>query len=154
MKIGVPKEVHAGEQRVALTPETAGRILKLGFELAIESGAGDAAQFSDDAYREAGVEVIDDTRALWAGSDIVLKVRQPEAHPGLGVDETELVPEGSTLISFVWPAQNEDLRKDQSAQGNGDRDGCRPAHQPCAEDGCPVVDGQHCWVPCSGRGGE
>ena len=90
MKIGVPKEVHAGEQRVALTPETAGRILKLGFELAIESGAGDAAQFSDDAYREAGVEVVDDTRALWAGSDIVLKVRQPEAHPGLGVDETEL----------------------------------------------------------------
>ncbi|MAJ93744.1 MAG: NAD(P)(+) transhydrogenase (Re/Si-specific) subunit alpha, partial [Rhodospirillaceae bacterium TMED63] len=59
MKIGVPKEVHAGEQRVALTPETAGRILKLGFELAIESGAGDAAQFSDDAYREAGVEVVD-----------------------------------------------------------------------------------------------
>ena len=109
MKIGVPKEVHAGEQRVALTPETAGRILKLGFELAIESGAGDAAQFSDDAYREAGVEVVDDTRALWAGSDIVLKVRQPEAHPGLGVDETELVPEASTLISFVWPAQNEDL---------------------------------------------
>ena len=109
MKIGVPKEIRAGEQRVALTPETAGRILKLGFELAIESGAGDAAQFSDDAYREAGVEIVDDTRALWAGSDIVLKVRQPEAHPGLGIDETELVREGSTLISFVWPAQNEDL---------------------------------------------
>lgn len=109
MKIGVPKEVHAGEQRVALTPETAGRIQKLGFELTIESGAGGAAQFSDDAYREAGVEVVGDTKALWANSDIVLKVRQPEAHPDLGVDETELLAEGSTLISFVWPAQNPDL---------------------------------------------
>jgi len=109
MKIGVPKEVHAGEQRVALTPETAGRIQKLGFDLAIESGAGEAAQFSDDAYREAGVDVVSDTKALWADSDIVLKVRQPEAHPGLGVDETELLSEGSTLICFVWPAQNEDL---------------------------------------------
>ena len=109
MKISVPKEVHAGEQRVALTPETAGRIQKLGFDLAVESGAGDAAQFSDDAYREAGVEVVSDTKALWADSDIVMKVRQPEAHPGLGVDETELLAEGSTLISFVWPAQNPDL---------------------------------------------
>lgn len=109
MKIGVPKEVHAGEQRVALTPETAGRIQKLGFDLAIESGAGEAAQFSDDAYREAGVDVVSDTKALWADSDIVLKVRQPEAHPGLGVDETELLSKGSTLICFVWPAQNEDL---------------------------------------------
>ncbi|NBP73800.1 MAG: Re/Si-specific NAD(P)(+) transhydrogenase subunit alpha, partial [Alphaproteobacteria bacterium] len=109
MKIGVPKEVHAGEQRVALTPETAGRIQKLGFDLAIESGAGEAAQFSDDAYREAGVDVVSDTKALWADSDIVLKVRQPGAHPGLGVDETELLSKGSTLICFVWPAQNEDL---------------------------------------------
>ncbi|MGB0631884.1 MAG: Re/Si-specific NAD(P)(+) transhydrogenase subunit alpha [Alphaproteobacteria bacterium] len=109
MKIGVPKEVHAGEQRVALTPETAGRIQKLGFELAIESGAGEAAQFSDDAYREAGVEVVGDTKKLWADADIVLKVRQPEAHPALGVDETELMSEGTALISFIWPAQNEDL---------------------------------------------
>ena len=109
MKIGIPKEVHSGEQRVALTPETAGRIQKLGFEISIESGAGEMAQFSDDAYREAGVEVVSETRALWAGSDIIMKVRQPETHPGLGVDETELLPEKSTLISFIWPAQNPNL---------------------------------------------
>ena len=109
MKIGVPKEVHAGEQRVALTPETAGRIRKLGFDLCIEAGAGAAAQFSDDAYRSAGVEVIGDARKVWEQADIVLKVRQPEAHPALGVDETELLRDGGTLISFIWPAQNPDL---------------------------------------------
>ncbi|WP_297084055.1 Re/Si-specific NAD(P)(+) transhydrogenase subunit alpha [uncultured Demequina sp.] len=117
MKIGVPKEVHAGEQRVALTPETAGRIQKLGFDLCIESGAGAAAQFSDEAYREAGVEVTDDTRRVWGESDIVLKVRGPEAHPALGVDETELLKAGSTLISFIWPAQNEALLEKIRARG-------------------------------------
>lgn len=109
MKIGVPKEVHAGEQRVALTPETAARIQKLGFDLCIETGAGAAAQFSDDVYSAAGVEVIADARQVWESSDIILKVRQPEAHPGLGIDETELLDGDKTLISFLWPAQNEDL---------------------------------------------
>lgn len=109
MRIGVPKEVHAGEQRVALTPETAGRIRKLGFDISIESGAGAAAQFSDESYREAGVTVVDDAKQLWADSDIVLKVRQPEAHPALGVDETDLLRDGATLISFIWPAQNAEL---------------------------------------------
>ncbi len=109
MKIGVPKEVHAGEQRVALTPETAGRIQKLGFDISVESGAGTSAQFSDAAYREAGVEVVDDTRKLWADADVILKVLEPETHPDLGVDETELLRDGGTLISFIWPAQNPDL---------------------------------------------
>jgi len=109
MKIGVPKEVHVGEQRVALTPETASRIQKLGFDLCIEAGAGAAAQFSDDAYRAAGVDVIDDGKEVWAKSDIVLKVRQPEALPSQGVDETELLRDGGTLISFIWPGQSPDL---------------------------------------------
>ena len=109
MKIGVPKEIHAGESRVALTPETAERLQKLGYTVAIESGAGRRANFSDDAYREAGVEVYDDVKALWADSDIVMKVRAPETHPHECIDETELLREGSTLISFIWPAQNEEL---------------------------------------------
>jgi NAD(P) transhydrogenase subunit alpha len=109
MKIGVPKEVHAGEQRVALTPETAGRIQKLGFEIAIEAGAGEGASFGDDAYRAAGVEVVADVRQLWAQSDIVMKVRAPEAHTGLGIDETELLRDGGTLISFIWPGLNPEL---------------------------------------------
>ncbi len=109
MKIGVPKEVHAHEHRVALTPDSARQLQKLGFTLAVEAGAGEAAHFSDEAYREAGVEVMEDARKLWAESDIVMKVRAPEQHPGLGVHEAELVREGGNLISFIWPAQNEDL---------------------------------------------
>ncbi len=108
MKIGVPKEVHEGERRVATTPAVAEHLQKLGFTVAIEAGAGAEANFSDDAYREAGVEVIDDARKLWEESDIVLKVRPPEAHPFCG-PEAELLREGGNLISFIWPAQNPEL---------------------------------------------
>ena len=109
MKIGIPKEVHAAECRVAATPDTAEQLIKLGYKVAVEAGAGDKAHFSDDAYREAGVEIYDDVKALWAESDIVMKVRGPEPHPELGVEESELLREGGYLISFIWPAQNEAL---------------------------------------------
>ena len=115
MKIGIPKEVHAGEKRVAATPETVGQLAKLGYTVAIEAGAGEGAQFADEAYRAAGAEIVADTRALWAQSDIVLKVRAPEQQPRLGVHESELLREGSTLLSFIWPAQNP--RTDGKTQG-------------------------------------
>ena len=75
MKIGVPKEIHEGERRVATTPEVAERLKKLGFSACLEAGAGLAANYLDDAYREAGVEIVDDAKTLWAQSDIVMKVR-------------------------------------------------------------------------------
>ena len=109
MKIGVPKEIHAGENRVATTPEVAERLIKLGFSVAIESGAGDNAKFTDGAYREAGAHIIEDTKELWSSSDIILKVRAPEIHPNLNVNDTDLLKDGKTLISFIWPAQNEAL---------------------------------------------
>ena len=109
MRIGVPKEIHLNEKRVAATPETVDWLRKLGFEVFIEAGAGAAADFLDDAYREAGVEVVEDTKALWEKADIILKVRGPEPHPTLGVHEADLLQEGKTLISFLWPAQNQDL---------------------------------------------
>ena len=108
MKIGVPKEVHEGERRVATTPQVAQQLQKFGFTVAIESGAGAAANYTDDAYREAGVEIVKDARLLWAESDIVLKVRPPETHPLCG-DEVALMREGGNLISFIWPAQHPDL---------------------------------------------
>ncbi len=106
MKIGVPREIHAGERRVALTPDTAARIGKLGFDLCIERGAGAAAGFDDNAYRAAGVAVVEDTRALWAGSDIILKVRPPEMHSDLGEHEADLLPTGATLIGLIFPTQH------------------------------------------------
>ena len=109
MKIGVPNEIHENECRVAMTPDTAVRLQKLGFDCAIEAGAGTSANFTDDAYRDAGVAVVADTKQLWADSDIVLKVRAPEQNTTLSMHEADLLREGSTLMSFIWPAQNEDL---------------------------------------------
>ena len=116
MKIGVPKEVHPGEKRVATTPDVIKQLEKLGFSVAVESGAGTAANFTDDAYREAGAEIINDTKALWDSSDIIFKVRGPEQHSALNMHEADLMHDGQTLISFIWPAQNEELMKKLSSK--------------------------------------
>ena len=108
MRIGVPKEIHAGEKRVATVPEVAEKLLKLGFTVTVETGAGEDANFSDDAYREVGVKVAD-REEVWATADIVLKVRGPQVHPELAVDEIEFLRGAATLISFIWPAQNPEL---------------------------------------------
>ncbi|MBD3895928.1 Re/Si-specific NAD(P)(+) transhydrogenase subunit alpha [Halomonas sp. ML-15] len=111
MKIGAPKETFAGEARVALTPESAIHIQKLGHECLVERDAGLAAGFNDDAYREAGVTVVDDAETLWRDAEVVIKVREPsEAEAGL-------LHEGQTLISFFWPAQQEALLERCKATG-------------------------------------
>jgi len=117
MKIGIPREVHTGEKRVATTPDVAGQLLKLGFSVAIEAGAGDPASYGDSAYVEAGVEIVSDTRELWSTSDIIMKVRGPEMHPALGIDELELLHEGQVLISFLWPGQNQATLDALAAKG-------------------------------------
>ncbi len=108
--IGIPKETAAGEKRVATVPEVVEKLVKLGFKVQVQSGAGDAANVSDDMYRTAGAEIIADTATLWAKSDIVFKVRGPSA------DEVKLLREGGTLISFIWPAQNPDLMQQLAAR--------------------------------------
>ena len=108
--IGVPQETWAGEKRVATVPEVVEKLIKLGFKVAVESGAGDASNFSDDAYRAAGAEVIDGAAKLWATSDIVFKVRGPSA------EEVGQMREGSTLVSFLWPAQNPELMQRLAAR--------------------------------------
>ncbi|MBX3184786.1 MAG: Re/Si-specific NAD(P)(+) transhydrogenase subunit alpha [Polyangiaceae bacterium] len=105
MKLGVPREIAEGERRVAATPETVKRLIKLGFEVLIEAGAGALASFPDAQYAEAGAELVPDARSLWSASDVVLKVRPPVESSELGVHEAELLREGATLISFIWPAQ-------------------------------------------------
>jgi len=77
--IGVPRETAAGEKRVATVPEVVQKLIKLGFKVAVQSGAGDAANFSDEAYRAAGAEIVADPAALWRAADIVFKVRAPSA---------------------------------------------------------------------------
>jgi NAD(P) transhydrogenase subunit alpha len=109
VKIGVPKEIHPGERRVAATPQTILKLKKLGFETLIERGAGDQINCSDAEYREAGATVIADTRDLWNQSDLIIKVRPPEENRELGVHEADLFHEGGWLIGFMWPGQNREL---------------------------------------------
>jgi NAD(P) transhydrogenase subunit alpha len=103
MKIGIPKEIHQGEKRVATTPDAAAQIMKLGFSVCIESGAGLNADISDAAYQAVGVEVVADAATLWREADIVMKVRAPEPQ------EVDLMSNGGRLISFIWPAQQPEL---------------------------------------------
>lgn len=107
--IGIPKEIHPGEKRVAATPQTILRLKKLGFDVVVESGAGHGINCSNAEYREAGAAVIDDTKELWAASDVVMKVRPPEQNTELGLHEAELLNEGASLVGFIWPAQNREL---------------------------------------------
>jgi H+-translocating NAD(P) transhydrogenase subunit alpha len=105
--IGVPRETAADEKRVATVPDVVARLIKLGFRVAVESGAGEAANFPDDTYRAAGAEVVDDAARLWASADIIFKVRAPS------LSEVARMRDGATssttLVSFIWPAQNPDL---------------------------------------------
>jgi NAD(P) transhydrogenase subunit alpha len=101
--------VHPGERRVAATPETTKKLIKLGFEVLVEAGAGAGASFGDDDYQASGARIVADPKALWGDADIVLKVRPPETHPALGVSEVDLLKPGATLISFLWPAKNREL---------------------------------------------
>ena len=101
--IGIPKEVFPGEKRVATVPDVVQKLIKLGFAVAVQSGAGEAASIDDGAYRAAGATIVPDAASLWSGADIVFKVRAPSR------DEVNLLREGGTLVSFIWPAQNPEL---------------------------------------------
>ncbi|HEV3010314.1 MAG TPA: Re/Si-specific NAD(P)(+) transhydrogenase subunit alpha [Burkholderiales bacterium] len=103
--IGVPREIAAGEKRVATVPEVVEKLIKLGFRVAVQSGAGDAANFADDTYRAAGAEIVADAPHLWESADIVFKVRAPS------LAEIDLMRAGTTLVSFIWPAQNPELMR-------------------------------------------
>ncbi|SFK49564.1 Re/Si-specific NAD(P)(+) transhydrogenase subunit alpha [Shimia haliotis] len=111
MKIGTPKEVFDGENRVAMTPDSAKQLMKLGYECAIEAGAGANAGFTDASYEDAGVEVIKTAAGLWKACDIVAKVRQPDA------TELKRLTSDKTLISFFNPAGNEEGMEAAKAKG-------------------------------------
>ena len=109
-RIGVPREIFPGEKRVATVPDVVTKLIKLGFSVVVEQGAGDLADLSDQAYTEAGASIAPSAAALWSGSDIVFKVRAPTS------EEVALMHEGQTLIGFLWPAQNPDLMQQLAAK--------------------------------------
>ncbi|MDF1919925.1 Re/Si-specific NAD(P)(+) transhydrogenase subunit alpha, partial [Mycolicibacterium smegmatis] len=101
MMIGIPRESQPGETRVAATPQTVGQILKLGYSVVVESGAGAAASFSDAAYADAGAQ-IGSADAVWS-ADVVMKVNAPSE------GEIAALRDGATLISLISPALRPDL---------------------------------------------
>jgi len=111
MRIGSPRESFHGEARVALTPDSAVQLRKLGHDCFVEAGAGEKAGITDDVYRAAGVTVVDSVDALYAVAEVVTKVRPPEPA------EVERLRLGQTLISFFYPGQNAELLEQARAKG-------------------------------------
>jgi NAD(P) transhydrogenase subunit alpha len=111
MKIGIPKETRPGEKRVAGSPKLVAKLIKLGFEVSVETGAGLEANVSDPAWTDAGATVVADAQSLWERSDIIIKVNPPAA------DEAARLTRGKTLVSFFWPAQQGELLQAIAARG-------------------------------------
>ena len=109
MKIAIVREMRADERRVAATPDTVGRMIKkLGFEVVVETGAGERAGFSDDLFEAAGATISPSKAETFAAGDILLKVNPPANISGTE-HEVDLIRPGTTLISFIWPARDPDL---------------------------------------------
>ena len=109
MKIAVVREIREGEKRVALVPESCKKLVQAGVQVAVESGAGEAAFFSDDSYREAGGGIETDVTGLLGSADLVLKVQPPGLHPTLGRHEADMMREGAMLLGTLVPARYPDV---------------------------------------------
>ncbi len=110
LTIGIPKEIYAGEKRIASVPDVVEKLIKLGFAVSVETGAGDGANFADQTYSAVGAKIVGSAAELWSGADMVFKVRAPTT------DEVAMMKPGLTLISFIWPAQNPDLMQQLAAR--------------------------------------
>lgn len=109
LKIGVPREIVEGEHRVALVPETVARLVRTGFAVQVESGAGVKASFSDQQYLDAGATVTASVIDVFQQANVVVKVQKPVVNPEVGRHEVELLAEGATLITFIQPLLNPDV---------------------------------------------
>src|SRR5690606_18005394 len=107
--IGVPRETFPGETRVATVPEVVQKLIKQGYAIAVESGAGNLSNISDDEYRAAGAEIVS-AADVWAKSDSIFKLRGPNEQ------EVGLLKDGGTLVSYIWPAQNPELMEKLAAK--------------------------------------
>lgn len=102
MVIAIPKEIMPGENRVSIVPEVASKLIKSGFEVVIEKGAGEKANYTDEKYSEKGVKIIENTEELFSKGDIVIKVQRPVQNEKLNKHEVELIKEGSYLVTFMY----------------------------------------------------
>ncbi|MCH8171248.1 MAG: Re/Si-specific NAD(P)(+) transhydrogenase subunit alpha [Bacteroidetes bacterium] len=117
MIITVPKENLPGENRVAVIPDVASKLIKSGFEVHIETNAGINAGFPDEQYESVGAKIVEDINQLYSSADVVLKVQRPVEHPELKKQEIELMKEGTLLITFLYPLYNFQLAKECADKG-------------------------------------
>lgn len=111
MRLVIPKESLSGERRTSATPETVKKMIRLGAEVAIESGAGAAVGFSDDIYAELGAEIVNDRAALMSSADMVLRLRKPE------LDEVAMLKSGCIHVSYLDPFNERELITALAKQG-------------------------------------
>lgn len=117
MIIAVPKEILPGENRVAVVPDVASKLIKSGFQIQIEKNAGLNAGFTNEKYIHAGVKVIEKVSELYSNADVVLKVQRPLQHPSEGKHELDLMKEGTLLLTFLYPLHHFDLAKKCAEKG-------------------------------------
>lgn len=115
LTVGVPRETYPNERRVAVTPQNVSLLLKKGFSrVLVERGAGEEAKLHDQVYEQAGATLVD-RGSIWSQSDIILKVRNPQQQGP--IDEIGALRQGSTVISFLYPAQNKPLVEKLASRG-------------------------------------
>ena len=117
MIIGIPAERASHEKRVALSPGSVAGAIKLGFIVSVETGAGVAAGFSDDEYRDHGAEIVETAERLYQTSEIIIKIRAPFRAEARGTDEFSLLSSNKFLISLIAPGQNPDLLESLAEHG-------------------------------------
>ncbi len=116
MRIVVPKEHSPLERRVAMTPQAIKRLASDEIQFAVESGAGFGASFTDDEYRDAGADIVQDPKALFDGADVVVKINGPVKRED-GTDELELMPSGALFIAQMRPHENADVLQRLAERG-------------------------------------
>ena len=117
MIIAIPKEILTGENRVATVPDVVPKLIKAGFEVHIEKGAGLNAGFTDEKYKSAGAQIVDNLQKLYSSADIVFKVQRPIEHPELKKHELDLMKEATLLVTFLYPLNYPDVAKKCAEKG-------------------------------------
>lgn len=117
MVIAIPKEVLPGENRVSIVPDVASKLIKKGFTINVETGAGMNAGFTDEQYSDAGAKVFSSLEELYSTAELVLKVQRPLDHPEKGKHELELIKEGTLLIALLYSLHYPELAKKCAEHG-------------------------------------
>ena len=116
MKVGVPKEIVPDERRVALAPDMVGKLKEAGADVLVEAGAGDEAYLPDSLYKDAGATIVSGAEELFKQSDVILKVQMPVKNEAVGKEESDMLKEGSILITYLQPLVNHELVKKLAAR--------------------------------------